>query len=146
MSAPVQVLALLPDWAQVLVAVLAVLAPGWLGTLKVVEVWRTWRTSTRQQDEAAYREMTRQLLDALRAEIDRASHEADRARGVISQYVTEIGMLRQARWDRDESEIELRDAVITLRVMVHDLERQIGRSLTSFPALPGPPTAAKATQ
>lgn len=57
-------------------------------------------------------------------------------RGTIASYAREIDQLRQRRWGLDELVGELHAQAIAARLMVHDLERQLGRDATPFAPLP----------
>ncbi len=87
-----------------------------------------WDPGAVPEDEASRRTMA--LMDQLQEELARC-------RIMIERYGVEIDQLRQARLCLLSNVVELRDAAIAARALVHQLQRQSGFPETAFEPLPG---------
>ena len=126
-----------PQWAPYIVLAAPLLgalafAVQWLPTLPMVRHLALrlvgWDPGAVPEDEASRRTM--QLIDQLQEELTRC-------RTLLDRYGVDIDQLRQARLSMLSHMVELRDAAIAARTMVHSLERQAGLPETPFEALPG---------
>ena len=127
------------SWGQPISAVIGG-AAGWSG-----QVMRARMQARRDRLDAGQQAL--QLVADMRG-------AEQQLRGTIATYAGEIDVLRQRRWRLDDLVAELHAHAIAARLLVHDLERQLGRNPTAFPPLPvcpvdqspaAPPGAAEPT-
>ena len=124
-----QLLSLLPAWLVDVLVVLTAAGSGPLAVLKLLDMRAARRRNETASAEASLSTRTNALVDQLQEEV--AS-----ARAALATYMTEINLLRRARWTLEDTMGELRDAATAARSMVHEMERRQGLPETLFTPLP----------
>ena len=114
------------------VLALVMTAPAGAGLWFLVkELIGWWKGRTAERATAAD-----QVLARTNQVTDQLQEELQRVYPLVALYMAEIELLRAARWQLMDAMGEVRDAAITARILVHEMQRRLGEDETEFAPLP----------